>query len=167
MISKATTCGRRRVEYVSRFLSPDEVLEYRLRYDGDTTAIAHLFRGLNLSREEFKQVFQVLDAQELRIVNGSFATEPEEKLAASLSPARYEQYKQAMDPANYVLERFIADNRIDSETAQKLRNVRNASGTMSPQELQAATAAALGPQLMPQLGHRFISLPKPQRVGKP
>ncbi|HVV02137.1 MAG TPA: hypothetical protein VHH88_12290 [Verrucomicrobiae bacterium] len=115
---------RERVNYLTQYLSPEDLLTYRIQEDGDSRAIGRLLRGLNPSEEEFRRVFQAIDGEDLGRTNGQLSASVENKLAQALGQARYSEYREQASPRNSFFNDFVYERGISDEQIAQLRALR-------------------------------------------
>jgi hypothetical protein len=118
-----------RIAYLAQFLTPDELLEYRITQDGSSRAIGQILGGINPSDDEFRKIFSVLDGQNLNSTNGYFSSELEEKLKIALGDSRYAQYHEQTVPENAIFNQFVNSLNLSSGQIQQLQDLRSSVGT--------------------------------------
>lgn len=119
-----------RIEYLSRFLTPEELLDYRIAHDGDAFAVRNSMSGLTLSDAEFRRVFDFLDGQSLNRTNGLLAPDLEVKLRETLGDTRYSQYRQDAEALNPVLRSWARSVRLTEDQTRKLIELRSAANAL-------------------------------------
>jgi hypothetical protein len=107
---------------LARVLNPEQLEEYLLRNSLTANRIRNDFRGLNLTADEFRQIFRVRDGidqqmQQLASVTDSASLKRRLELERqrdqiakqTLGPERYQQYQLLQDPI-YIQARATAEN---------------------------------------------------------
>jgi hypothetical protein len=122
---RALANRKARIEYLSNYLTPDELLAYRMNEDGQAVLLGVVFAEINPSKEEFIKLFKGLDLEELSRVNGSFRSDLEEKVKEALGPERYEEYKTGLLPENQYLTRLGKEYGLNDEQVRQLKELRS------------------------------------------
>jgi hypothetical protein len=118
-----------RVQYLAQYMSPDELLTYRINQDGNALGIGQLINSINPSDSEFTQAFSQLDGEDLSRTNGFLRPDLEAKLQSALGDTRYAEYQQQMLPGNFLFNSFVQDNLLTADQISSLRNARSTFGT--------------------------------------
>lgn len=133
---------RGRLAYLAQYLTPDELLTYRITSDGNADSIGMYMRDLDLQEDEFRKVFSALDGEELHRTNGFFRTDLEDKVRQSLGDDRYSEYRQAMAPENLLFNNFVKSLGLSSDQIARLQELRR-SDTLSLADYRQAAAAII------------------------
>lgn len=132
-----------RIDYLSRFLSPDELLTYRVTQDGNAVGIGFILRDINPSDDEFRRVFSALDGENLNRNNGVLAPELEAKLSQALGDDRYGEYRNQLSPENFFFNTFVSSMDLSPEGIAELKELRSTAETIDPKEYREAVASIL------------------------
>lgn len=132
-----------RVAYLAQFLSPDELLAYRINQDGNAEGIARLLRPINPTEQEFENVFLALDGQNLNQTNGMLSPDVEALLQKALGDQRYAEYQSQMAPENFIFNNFAETFNLTDDQIQRLQQVRSSYGSMSFDDYHAAVSAII------------------------
>lgn len=117
-----------RIEYLSHFLTPEELLTYRINEDGTAFHIKYMLKDINPSEIEFRTVFEQLDNENSSRTNGNLCPDLEQKLREALGEARYAEYKTNLRPDNYLLNRWAERNSLTSDQLTRLKDLRMQMG---------------------------------------
>lgn len=123
-----------RINYLAQFLTADELLDYRIVYDGDPGSARIVLAGLNPTDQEFRRVFNVLDGVPAVFTNGFLASDIEGKLKEALGAERYAAYRKDMDADNPSLRFWGQSARLTETQIEQLIALRATSGSMSQEE---------------------------------
>jgi hypothetical protein len=118
-----------RIDYLSDYLSPEELLNYRMYEDGQGHAIEFLTRNVQLTPEEFKKVFLAIDNEDLTQTGGKLRPELEARLKEALGPERYSEYEESHRINNVVLYDFAKQFKLTSEQVGQLKQLRTSFST--------------------------------------
>jgi hypothetical protein len=119
---------RARVNYLAQFLTPEELLDYRINHDGNAQRIGKTLENLNYTDEEFKKVFLALDGEDTSRTNGYMRTDLEAKLKLALGDERYTEYHEQATPASLMLNSFAEMNRLNADQKKQLNEIRTTFG---------------------------------------
>jgi hypothetical protein len=118
-----------RVNYLSQFLTPEELLDYRMTQDGSAHAIARILSSISLSDEEFRKVFAAVDGEDLTSTNGHFNPTVEAKLRQVLGDSRLADFQNQPVPEDSVFNSAMISLHLSPDQIQQLRDLRAAMGT--------------------------------------
>lgn len=118
------TSRRARVNYLSQYLSPEELLAYRINSDGNASGIANLLSSINPSEEEYKSVFISLDGENLNTTNGLLTPDLEAKLKLALGDQRYAEYQEQTTLNNVVWNTFAQFSNLSAAQLNQLEALR-------------------------------------------
>ena len=153
--TEALKARQARIAYLAPFLTPDELLNYRITQDGMAATVNHTLQGLNLTDEQFKQAFLVLDGEDVSKTNGKLRPDLEAKLEAALGPESYAAYSNQNSPENMVFNDFARVQGLSPEQLQKLQQLR-ADAQMDGAAYRQAVAEVLQ---KPMLINKFFNSP--------
>ena len=165
--AQAMAARQARVNYLSQFLTPDELLTYRITQDGSPDRIDYMLQGINATEEEFRKVFAALDNGEQGL-NGS-APETLAKLKEALGPERYAEYRGDQESGNTMFRHWANMAGLTDEQVNQLTKLRGSAHTMDDtQYRQAAEDIIQNPSVaMRFLGSPALRRPMPSRDPKP
>jgi hypothetical protein len=115
---------RARITYLANYLTPQELLDYRINQDGMGPPLAVMLRDINPGEAEFIKVFLALDNEELNRPNGKLRPDLEEKLKEALGPDRYREYQEEQLPQNSLLHQLGREFGLSLEQIQQLKDLR-------------------------------------------
>jgi hypothetical protein len=117
-----------RIDYLSKTLTPDELLSYRMSQDGNAKGVGSLLRDINPTPEEQSKVFSAIDGDNLNRTNGLLLPGSEAKLKETLGADRYAQYQAALSPGNILFNSFTDTHGLTDDQIQQLKELRNTAG---------------------------------------
>ena len=122
--TQARANRKARIDYLSEYLSPEELLNYRMYEDGQGHTIEFLTRNVQLTPEEFKKVFLAIDNEDLTQSGGKLRPDLEARLKEALGPERYSEYEESHKINNIVLSDFGKQFKLTSEQMDQLKQLR-------------------------------------------
>jgi hypothetical protein len=140
---QANNNRKARVSYLQQFLSPRELLDYRIAQDGEPSSTRIIMSGLNPTDDEFRNVFNVMDGISANFTNGSLAPELEAQLHQALGDARYTEYRQEMDHNNLSVRLWGRTANLSDDEVNKLIAIRNARSSMTPNDFRDRVAEVI------------------------
>jgi hypothetical protein len=138
--ANAVANRRARLSYLSQFLTPEELLDYRMTQDGNTAGVSSFLAGIAPSEQEFRKVFEVLDGESLNRTNGYLSPELEAGLKEALGEIRYAEYQKDMESGNVLLRSWARSSQLTDDQIQQLIALRAAAQGMDAQKYDDAVA---------------------------
>jgi hypothetical protein len=145
-----------RIKYLSQFLTPEELQNYRLEFDGSAAGIYNALQAFSFSEKEFRDVFEILDGKKLEFRNGRLAPELEQAIEAKLGPERYRAYSETRTPENLSTMQFAQANRLPIEKARELIELRKTLAVNDPPAYANTVETIIG---KPQLAQIYLKNP--------
>lgn len=143
---------RSRVAYLSQFLTPEELIDYRINHDGGVQAVGELLKNLGTSDDEFKKAFVALDGEDVSQTNGYMRADLETKLKQALGNERYDEYHSQNTMASRVFNNFVEVSHLSVEQSRLLKEIRAnygaSSESINDSAYQKAVSDLIGDQFL-------------------
>jgi hypothetical protein len=145
-----------RIKYLSQFLTPEELQNYRMEFDGSAFGIYSALQAFSFSEKEFRDVFEILDGKKLEFRNGHLAPELEQAVEAKLGPERFRAFSETRKPENVSTMQFAQANRLPIEKVRELIELRKTLAVTDPAAYANAVETIIG---KPQLAQIYLKNP--------
>jgi hypothetical protein len=113
-----------RLDLLSRSLSPEKMLYYKLDREGDAPRVQSLLSGLEPTREEFLAVAAATDGKDLSAQHGQYSAEATAAVQSALPPERFAQFQDLLRPEYQAVLLFGRINRLPRARIKALLELR-------------------------------------------
>jgi hypothetical protein len=135
-----------RLDLLSRSLSPEKILYYKLDREGDAPKVQSVLDGLEPTKEEFLAAAAALDGKDLSAPQGRCSPEVMAALQSALSPERFAQLQDLVRPEHQAVLLFGRINHLAKPTVRALLELRRSwPGEVSAAYEQGATSILQDP----------------------
>jgi hypothetical protein len=132
-----------RINYLAQYLTPDELLDYRISQDGSPSTIARLLQDINPTDDEFKKVFEALDGESLSRTNGVMAPDLQSKLQQALGADRYAEYMNEQTGPDHFFNTLVSTYNLNEDQVQQLKQLLATADAMTAADYRQATGSIL------------------------
>lgn len=143
-----------RVQFLSQYFTPEQMLYYKLDREGDGLRIERLLQGMQPTKDEFLGVAKVVESKDTALVNGAFKADVAEALQSALSSDRFALLQLLQRPEYQRIFSFARQYQLPDDATAALVSLRRNAFTQDEAAYRQKVLAVL---TQPQMAAGYLN----------